>query len=240
MGFFNNPELDAVVERYWPPDAHPTINAVRYMLKVEKDEEEKRISALERQKAKSFEAGKRAEEITAAAERRAALLKERDTLPYSEVVAQRMCERISAGELLINICSDDDMPTLRQCNNWLSGHGDFNMLYQSALNDRLGIFEEEVIKISDESARDFDLVTMKNGSEKRVLDPARVTSAKLRIEVRFRHLRAMRPAKWGDVSTLVTKSEDPNDTANLSNDELERRIADIELKDRTFKMGNVA
>jgi hypothetical protein len=46
MGFFNNAELDAVADRYWPSDAHPTISAVRYMLNLEKKEEAERLKDL--------------------------------------------------------------------------------------------------------------------------------------------------------------------------------------------------
>jgi hypothetical protein len=45
----------------------------------------------------------------------------------------------------------------------------------------------------------------------------------------------MRPARWGDVSTLVTKSGDSFDVSQLSDEELERRIAELEAKDAVVK-----
>jgi hypothetical protein len=150
-------------------------------------------------------------------------------LPYSDQLAQEICERIAIGELLINICIDEHLPTMRRCNQWLREHTDFNALYQSAINDRLNIFEEEVIKIADDMRHDFKTV-IKNGLEKRAPDPDMVARARLRIEVRFKHLKAGRPQRWGDVSTLITKSEDPFDTSKMSAEELERQIADIERK----------
>jgi hypothetical protein len=59
-----------------------------------------------------------------------------------------------------------------------------------------------------------------------------VARARLRIEVRFKHLKAGKPQKWGDVSTLNVKSQEEFDTSNLSADELEKQIADIERKSR--------
>jgi hypothetical protein len=103
-----------------------------------------------------------------------------------------------------------------------------------AKNDRLSIFEEDTVFIADSMKDDFKTV-IKNGKEKRVADPEMVARAKLRIEVRFKHLKAGRPQKWGDVSTLITKSDDPNDAANLSAEELEKRIADIDQKERVFR-----
>jgi hypothetical protein len=117
----------------------------------------------------------------------------KEALPYLDAHAQEICERIAIGELLINICNDEHLPNMRRCNQWLNEHPDFKTLYQSAINDRLNIFEEQVIQIADDMRHDFRTV-IKNGQEKRVADPEMVARAKLRIDVRFRHLKAGRPA----------------------------------------------
>ena len=154
----------------------------------------------------------------------------REALPYTDALAQEICERVAVGELLINVCLDEHLPTMRRCNQWLNDNPDFKSLYQSAISDRLNVFEEEVIKIADDMRHDFRTV-IKNGQEKRVADPDMVARAKLRIEVRFRHLKALRPQRWGETSTLITKSAD-DDPANMTADELELQIADIEHRSR--------
>jgi hypothetical protein len=174
-----------------------------------------------------------------AQERAAAATKRKDALQFSDALASEICERISAGELLTVICLDQHLPTVRRCNMWLRQRPEFAALYEQPLQDRLAIFEEQLIQIPDEAARDFDVVTKGNNS-KRVLDPAKVTMAKLRVEVRRLHLKAGRPQKWGDTSTLITRSEDPFDPSNLSAEELERRISEIEQKDRIVKANKVA
>jgi hypothetical protein len=153
----------------------------------------------------------------------------KEALAYADPLAQEIAERLSCGELLINICLDEHLPTMRRCNQWLRDHTEFNLLYQSALNDRLKVFEEQVVQIADDMAHDFRTV-IKNGKEKRVADPEMVARARLRIEVRFKHLKAGMPSKWGDISTLNVKSQDQFDTSNLSPDELEAQIAEIEHK----------
>jgi hypothetical protein len=170
------------------------------------------------------------ERIKVENERKAARLKEREVLPYSDEAAQEICERIAIGELLLNICNDEHLPTMRRCNQWLVAHPDFNALFQSAINDRLNVFEEQIIQIADDMSRDYRTV-VKNHQEKRVADPEMVARAKLRIEVRFRHLKAGRPQKWGDQTTIVSKSADLFDPSNLNDEELEKRIAEIEAKD---------
>jgi hypothetical protein len=158
----------------------------------------------------------------------------KENLTYSDRLAQTICERISAGELLTVLCREDDMPTMRRCNQWLKERAEFQALMDMSKSDRLNIFEEEVIEIADDMKRDFQTV-IKNGKEKRVADPEIIARAKLRIEVRFKHLKSGRPQRWGDVSTLITKSDDPNDAANLSAEELEKRIADLDTKGRIFR-----
>jgi hypothetical protein len=153
----------------------------------------------------------------------------KEALHYSDHLAQEICERISVGELCILICEDEHLPSMRQVNRWLREHTEFAQLYQSAINDRLSVFEEQVIQIADDMRHDFRTV-IKNGQEKRIADPDMVARAKLRIDVRFRHLKAGRPQKWGESTTLITKSADEFDTSNLSAEQLEAEICAIERK----------
>ena len=104
-------------------------------------------------------------------------------------------------------------------------------LYRDSISDRLTIFEEEVIKIADDAARDFREV-VRNGRTQRVLDGDAIARAKLRVEVKFRHLKAFKPSLWGEQSTLNVKQSDATDIDNMTSAELARKIADLEDKDR--------
>jgi hypothetical protein len=158
-------------------------------------------------------------------ERAAKLRAQKNAINYSESMAKDICLRISSGELLINICDDNDesMPTVRLCHLWLKEHDDFNALYVDSLQDRLRIFEEQVIQIADDMQNDFKIIT-KKGVERRVPDPDMVMRAKLRIDPRFRHLKAGMPQKWGDISTLNLKTDDL-DAKNLSMEDLSAKSA---------------
>jgi hypothetical protein len=158
----------------------------------------------------------------------------RNALPYSDELAQEICERISAGELLIDICTELHMPTVRRANQWMRESPEFNTLFKESILDRLSIFEEQVIQIADDMSKDFKTIT-RNGKQIRVVDADVIARAKLRVDVRFKHLKAGKPQKWGDTTTLVTKNEG-EDPADLSNEELERRLKDLDVKDRIFKV----
>lgn len=161
----------------------------------------------------------------------------KQAIPYSEALAMEICERIASGELLTCICLDEHMPTVRRCTQWIGRHTDFSALYNQAVNERLDIFEEQLIEIANSSAKDLEIVQTK-GSVRKVLDPAKVTAAKLRIEVRRMHLRACRPQKWGETSTVITKSDDGFNAADLSPEDLEKKIAELDAKQRTVNSAN--
>jgi hypothetical protein len=175
----------------------------------------------------------KAEQEAIEAQRKVELFVKKGTLAYSEPLAIEICERISSGELLINICELDYMPTVRRCNQWLNESVEFKGLYSASLNDRLTIFEEQVIQIADDASRDFRDV-IRNGRTQRVPDGEAIARAKLRVEVRFRHLKAGRPERWGDSTTVITKS-DGEDFAAMSTSELEARIAAFEIKNRIVR-----
>lgn len=145
----------------------------------------------------------KAEQEAIEAKRQAELFVAKGTLPFSEPLAIEICERVSSGELLINICADEHLPSVRRVTQWLRESGEFAALYKESINDRLTIFEEEVIKIADDASRDFREI-VRNGRPVRVLDGDAIARAKLRVEVRFRHLKAFKPSLWAEQSTLLT------------------------------------
>ena len=108
---------------------------------------------------------------------------------------------------------------------------EFAALYKDSINDRLTIFEEEVIKIADDASRDFRDV-VRHGRPTRVLDGDAIARAKLRVEVRLKHLKAYRPSIWGEQATLNVKQSDPLDLDQMTTEELAAKIAELEHKDR--------
>jgi hypothetical protein len=167
-------------------------------------------------------------------ERTARLNAVKGALVYSEEIASEICQRISCGELLIDICDEENMPTMRRCNQWLKSNPDFSALYKSSLNDRLDVFAEEILRIADGIKNDFKTI-VKNGKEKRVVDPDVIMRSKIRIDTRLKHLRAFRPSVWAEQSVLNVKQDDDFDPANMTQQELEQTIATFETKARVVK-----
>jgi hypothetical protein len=203
-------------------NARLSVSTIAYLAEQEKRDELEKVRA---EQAKS--------EREAATQHEAELNRQKSALPYSEPLAIEICERISSGELLINICADDHMPTVRRVTQWLRESSEFSILYRGSINDRLTIFEEEVIKIADDASRDFRDV-VRGGRTVRVVDSEAIARAKLRVEVRFKHLKAYKPSLWGETSTLITK-DGGNDLADMSSEELAAKIAELESKDSIVK-----
>jgi hypothetical protein len=165
-------------------NARLSVSTVAYLAEQEKIIERERIEELQRRAKLEKERNEQAE-----------LLKKKNELPYDEFIAQEICERVSCGGLLIEICDDEHLPTVRRFYQWLRDNADIGALYKDSINDRLNIFEEQIIQIADDASRDFKEIT-RNGGTVRVLDGEAIARAKLRVEVRFRHLKAGRPQKW--------------------------------------------
>jgi hypothetical protein len=158
----------------------------------------------------------------------------KDAIPFSEKLAVELCHRVAGGEFLTNICKEPDMPTVRSVTQWKKERHEFKVLYDDAIKDRLDIFEDEVVTIADESEHDFKLVK-KGGKQIKVLDAEVISRAKLRIDARKAHLKAYRPERWGEQSTLNVNNYDALDPANMSQEELEKVLQDLEEKNESVK-----
>ena len=78
------------------------------------------------------------------------------------------------------------MPTVRKANTWLHEHTDFKILFEQSLQDRLTIFEEQIIQFPDEAAREY--IEVKKGEHRPAHSGYREgPAAKLQVEVRGLH-----------------------------------------------------
>jgi hypothetical protein len=76
------------------------------------------------------EARLRAEQEAIEAKRQLELFARKSTMAFRELLAIEICERISSGELLINMCADEHLPTVRRVTQWLRENNDFALLYK--------------------------------------------------------------------------------------------------------------
>lgn len=62
---------------------------------------------------------------------------------YTTEKADLICERIINGEMVVNICKDEDMPARATLHRWLIHHKEFSDNYTQALHQRTHYMAEE-------------------------------------------------------------------------------------------------
>jgi hypothetical protein len=158
----------------------------------------------------------------------------KEQIPFSEALVTEICHRVAGGELLALICKEPEMPTTRMVIQWKKEHKEFALLYDEAIRDRLDIFEDDLLIIADDSKQDIKTIT-KGSKTTKVLDGEVISRAKLRVDVRKAHLKAYRPERWGEQSTLNVNNYDAMDPNNMSQEDVEKALADLEDKESAAK-----
>ncbi len=93
-----------------------------------------------------------------------------------------ICERIAAGESLVKITSDEDMPARAAVYEWLSQDASFADKYARAREDQADTYADQIVAIADEEP-----------------DPNR---ARVRVDARKWVAAKLKARKYGDRTTL--------------------------------------
>ncbi|MFC4728808.1 hypothetical protein [Coralloluteibacterium thermophilus] len=98
---------------------------------------------------------------------------------YTDEILDVICERLSEGEPLAQICRDEGMPTDRTVRNWVRERDDVSSAIARAREIGFDRIAEDCLAIADEQAGD-------------------VQRDKLRIETRLKLLAKWDPKRFGD------------------------------------------
>jgi len=128
--------------------------------------------------------------------------KSRKAVSYNIHVADRICDQLSAGVTLKEICQQLGMPTYTTVIRWarddVSG---FRSMFESAVAMKYVAWEDECIEIADDSTNDW--VTRKvNGKKQRVADTEHIARSKTRIDTRLKLMAKRRPDLYSDRATV--------------------------------------
>lgn len=149
---------------------------------------------------------------------------------YTPELAAEMCERLSNGEPLRQICRDDRMPEWRTVYDWLARDPELSAQVARAREAGYDAMAEELIEISD---------TLHFGETQVMGDKNNTTTVadmlghrKLRIETRLKLLACWNPAKYGNKVQVGGDKENPLKVeASVQADSLlEALIKNAELK----------
>ncbi len=119
---------------------------------------------------------------------------------YSEELALSICERISNGESLKQICKDPDMPARSTVHLWLLQEDKkaFSDKYELSVNIRAENMFDELTEIADDGTNDYMTRTNSDGEEYEVVNNEHIQRSRLRTDVRKWYLSKVMPKKYGD------------------------------------------
>lgn len=128
---------------------------------------------------------------------------------YSLKLAQVICERISSGESVTQICRDDNMPHHRIVYGWLlhEDKKDFLKMYTVAQKIRADVIHDEIFDIADDGTNDWMEKELADGRIIKVPDHEHINRSRLRVDTRKWVLSRMNPKKYGEQLDLTSKGK---------------------------------
>ena len=152
---------------------------------------------------------------------------------YTPELAAEICERLSNGEPLRQICRDDHMPAWQKIYEWMERDETLSGAITRAREQGYEAIAEEALIIADTPRWGQKQVMSDQGTTTTVEDM--VAHRKLQIETRLKLLAKWNPKKYGDRVQLAGDAESPlKIEAEVSADKLlQALLTNAELKKKT-------
>lgn len=122
---------------------------------------------------------------------------------FTQALADRICDELSDGRSLRNVCSAEDMPAKLTVLRWLREKPDFCAQYARAKDESADAMADEILDIADDSTNDYVTRLHYNGPKpERVVDAEHINRSRLRVETRKWIASKLKPKKYGDLTQL--------------------------------------
>lgn len=116
---------------------------------------------------------------------------------YTPEIAAIICERLTAGESVLKICEDDDMPSESMVYRWIVRHPDFREIYREAREAWSEYQFDRMMQIADTPQIGQKIKTMPDGKVE-ITEGDMVEHRKLQVNIRQWALARMSPKRYGD------------------------------------------
>lgn len=127
---------------------------------------------------------------------------------YSPELIATICERLSLGESLREICLSEEMPDKSTVMRWLSKHEEFRDQYAHAREAQADHWADEILEIADDGTNDWTERQNRDGSTQEVIDSEHINRSRLRVDTRKWLMARMAPKKYGDKVTQEVTGND--------------------------------
>jgi hypothetical protein len=130
---------------------------------------------------------------------------------YKPEVIDEICERLSKGEPLAQICRDPHIPNEDTVNTWRSKKGPLPVEVSREVNRRVARARKlgfdaialDCLNIADDNGKDTRV--LEDGRE--VVDRDHIQRAKLRVDTRLKLLACWDPTRYGNKVDLTSKGK---------------------------------
>lgn len=128
---------------------------------------------------------------------------------YSDVLADKICEELSSGLSMRDICKREDMPAQATVYEWLNDNAKsyFSEQYTKARAKQAEHLFEEILEIADDGTNDW----MENHGEEDSgwrFNGEHYQRSRLRIDTRKWYLSKVLPKKYADTTKLEHTGKD--------------------------------
>lgn len=114
-------------------------------------------------------------------------------MAFDQAKADEVCERLSEGEPLAQICRSEGMPKVRTVYDWRDENPSFAAGFARAREVGYDIIAQDCADIADDGSRDYIA-----GEDRMVVDHDHIQRSKLRVDTRLKLLAKWDPKRYGD------------------------------------------
>lgn len=146
---------------------------------------------------------------------------------YTPELSREICERLSEGEPLRQICRDAHMPAWRTVYDWMGKSEDLSASIARARDIGYDKMAEECLEIADNIQLGQTQVMSDKGATTTIEDM--LGHRKLQIETRLKLLAKFHPTKYGD-KAVKAEEEGPIEAEKEARQILNEVLKSVELK----------
>jgi hypothetical protein len=128
-------------------------------------------------------------------------------MPFTQELADRICDLLAEGEPLRQICRREGMPAWRTVYDWKSERPAFAARFAHAREVGYDAIAEEALQIADTPLEGVETTTDDKGSSEKRGDM--LGHRKLQIETRLKLLAKWSPGRYGDRTVIAGDPDAP-------------------------------
>jgi hypothetical protein len=115
------------------------------------------------------------------------------TSTFTTSIAKQICDRLSTGEPLAEICRDEEMPAVRTVSDWKKSNAEFAADFARARDEGYDALAAQCIAIADDERHDWVL-----SQKGEITNDVAIARARLRVDTRMKLLAKWDPKRYGD------------------------------------------